>query len=237
MLEVDRVETFYGMSQALFGLSLTVGSGETVALVGRNGAGKTTTMRTILGLNPPRTGRVVWRGKDVTGARVHHLARRGMGWVPEDRRIFADLTVDENLDVARAHGTGRADTSGEEWTPSRVFSLFPDLESLRARRGGVLSGGQQQMLSIARTLLLSPRLLLLDEPSEGLAPKVVEHLAIQLRELKQAGVAMLMAEQNLGLVLGLSDRVHVLEKGAVSYSGTPDQVRADRTLVERFLTV
>ena len=236
MLEVDRVDAFYGASQALFAVSLAIGAGETVALVGRNGAGKTTTMRTILGLNRPRSGRVVWCGSEVTGLPVHELARLGVGWVPEDRRIFADLTVAENLDLGRRTGSGSG-PPGEGWTIERVFSLFPGLEPLRHRRGGVLSGGEQQMLSIGRSLLLNPRLLLLDEPSEGLAPKVVEELALQLRQLKAAGMALLMAEQNLALVLGLSDRVHVLEKGAVSYSGTPDQVRGDRTLVERFLTV
>ena len=232
MLEVDQVNTFYGTSQALFGLSLTVGRGETVALVGRNGAGKTTTLRTILGLNPPATGRVLWEGVDVTVAPVHQRARAGIAWVPEDRRIFPELTVEENLEIASLHGSGRG-----EWTRQRVFSLFPELKMLGARPGGVLSGGQQQMLSIGRSLLLNPLLLLLDEPSEGLAPKVVADLAGQLAELVHSGVAVLMAEQNLQLVLQLSDRVLVLEKGSIQYSGTPNQVRSDRAAVERFLTL
>ena len=232
MLEVDHVDAFYGPSQALFGLSLAVGEGQTVALVGRNGAGKSTTLRAILGLARVRSGRVVWNGTEITAAPVHHRARAGIAWVPEDRRIFGHQTVAENLAIAARPGV-----AGGPWTAARVYTLFPDLCALRDRRGALLSGGQQQMLSIGRSLLLNPRLLLLDEPSEGLAPAVVAGLAAQLRLLKEQGVAMLLAEQNPRLVLEHSDYLHVLEKGSIRYSGTPAEARAAGGAVERFLTL
>lgn len=232
MLEVENIHTFYGLSQVLFGVSFAVNPGEVVALIGRNGVGKTTTLRSIAGLNPPRAGRVVWQGRDIAGLATHRIARSGIGWVPEDRRVFPDLTVGENLDIAR-----RRTPEGTGWSAARVYELFPDLEEMAERRGGVLSGGQQQMLSIARSLMLNPQLLLLDEPSEGLAPQVVETLALQIRRLKQSGMAMVVAEQNVDLVLSLSDRVHILEKGQVRYSGTPGELRENQAVLEQHLTL
>ncbi len=210
-LVVEEIYTFYGLSQVLFGVSLEVAPGECVCLLGRNGVGKTTTMRSIMGLTPARRGRVVWRGRDITSKAPYQIARAGIGFVPEDRRIFADLTVWENLDVA-----GRR-RGGAGWTVDRVFDLFPKLSELVDRQGGFLSGGEQQMLTIARTLMGNPELLLLDEPSEGLAPLVVEHLKEQIGRLKSQGLTILLAEQNVGFCLDLADRVYVLEKGQIRY--------------------
>ncbi len=232
MLEVEDIHASYGLSQVLFGVSFFVDPGEVVALIGRNGVGKTTTLRCIAGLNPPRAGRIVWQGRDIAGLPAHRIARLGIGWVPEDRRVFPDLTVWENLDIARRSGA-----KGEGWSEAQVYELFPELKEIAARRGGVLSGGQQQMLSIARSLMLNPKLLLLDEPSEGLAPQVVETLAEQIRQLKQSGMAMVMAEQSLDLVLSLSDRVHILEKGQVRYSETAGDLRENEAVLEHYLTL
>ena len=175
ILGVEEIYTSYGLSQVLFGVSLGVGAGECVCLLGRNGVGKTTTMRSIMGLTPPRKGRVMWKGSDVSGKQPYQIADLGIGFVPEDRRIFADLTVWENLDVA-----SRSRDGASMWTLERVFDLFPKLRELVDRQGGFLSGGEQQMLTIARTLMGNPELLLLDEPSEGLAPLVVDHLKEQI---------------------------------------------------------
>ena len=232
MLEVLDIHTSYGLSQVLFGVSLRAGPGEVVALVGRNGVGKTTTLRSIAGLQPPRRGQVRWRGRDLAGLPAHRIARLGIAYVPEERRIFADLTVWENLDIAR-----RPAAAGAVWSERQVYELFPELEEMAERPGGVLSGGQQQMLAIARGLMGNPGLLLLDEPSEGLAPRVVAALAEQVARLKEMGLAILVAEQNLPFVLGLSDRVHILEKGEIRYSGTPEQLRGDGDVLQRYLAV
>ncbi|HEX7786420.1 MAG TPA: ABC transporter ATP-binding protein, partial [Methylomirabilota bacterium] len=186
ILAVESIYTYYGLSQVLFGVSLQVARGECVCLLGRNGVGKTTTMRSIMGLTPPRRGRVVWKGHDIAGRAPYQIARAGIGFIPEDRRIFADLTVWENLDVA-----SRGARNGG-WTVERVFGLFPKLRELQGRQGGFLSGGEQQMLTIARTLMGNPELLLLDEPSEGLAPLVVEHLKEQIGRLKKDGLTILL---------------------------------------------
>ena len=232
MLEVLDIHTSYGLSQVLFGVSLQASPGEVVALVGRNGVGKTTTLRSIAGLQPPRRGQVRWRGRDLAGLPAHRIARLGIAYVPEERRIFADLTVWENLDIAR-----RPAAAGAAWSERQVYELFPELEEMAERPGGVLSGGQQQMLAIARGLMGNPGLLLLDEPSEGLAPRVVAALAEQVARLKEMGLAILVAEQNLPFVLGLSDRVHILEKGEIRYSGTPEQLRGDGDVLQRYLAV
>ena len=224
ILEVEDLYTAYGLSQVLFGVSLRVAAGECVCLLGRNGVGKTTTMRSIMGLTPPRRGRVGWKGHDVTGWSPHRVARAGIGFVPEDRRIFADLTVWENLDVASRGGTGPG------WTIERVYELFPKLRELANRQGGFLSGGEQQMLTIARTLMGNPELLLLDEPSEGLAPLVVDHLGEQIAQLKRAGLTILLAEQNVEFSLALADRVYVLEKGSIRFEGPADRLRNDESL-------
>jgi branched-chain amino acid transport system ATP-binding protein len=202
-----------------------------VCLLGRNGVGKTTTMRSIIGLTPPGRGRVTWKGRDVTGRPPYQIARAGIGFIPEDRRIFADLTVWENLDVA---ARGRRDGG---WTVERVFDLFPKLRELVDRQGGHLSGGEQQMLTIARTLMGNPELLLLDEPSEGLAPLVVQHLKRQIARLKQDGLTILLAEQNVDFSLDLADRVYVLQKGHIRFHGTAREFRADDAIRHQYLAL
>lgn len=231
LLEVDEIHTAYGQSRILFGVSLEVAEGEVVALMGRNGVGKSTTLRSIIGLAPPCRGRIVWKGVEITGTPPHRISRMGIAWVPEDRRIFPELTVAENLDVAtaRPHPT--------PWTVERVVDLFPDLAALMNRPGGHLSGGQQQMLTIARSLMVNPDLLLLDEPSEGLAPLVVRALFDRIAALRAERLSIVLAEQNLDFVLGLADRVYILEKGRVRFCGTAAEVRADAALQRRYLTV
>ncbi len=231
LLRVRDLYTAYGLSQVLFGVSLEVARGECVSLLGRNGVGKTTTMRSIMGLTPPTRGRVEWKGQDIAGRAPHDVAKRGLGFVPEDRRIFADLTVWENLDVAT-----RGKRNGG-FTLERVYELFPKLAELRDRQGGYLSGGEQQMLTIGRTLMGNPELLLLDEPSEGLAPLVVEHLNEQIGRLKREGLTILLAEQNVEFSLSLADRVYVLEKGAVRYEGTTQAFRADESIRHQYLAL
>ena len=231
VLVVEDIYTFYGLSQVLFGVSLEVGRGECVCLLGRNGVGKTTTMRSIIGLTPPRRGRVVWKGRDVAGRAPYQVARAGIGFIPEDRRIFADLTVLENLDVASRGGQNAG------WTVERVFDLFPKLRELVDRQGGFLSGGEQQMLTIARTLMGNPELLLLDEPSEGLAPLVVDHLKEQIARLKQDGLTILLAEQNVGFSLDLADRVYILEKGHIRFEGSAREVRDNDAIRQQYLAL
>ena len=231
LLQVEDLHTAYGLSQVLFGLTFAVARGECVALLGRNGVGKTTTMRSVMGLTPPSRGRILWRGSDVRGKAPHEIARRGIGFVPEDRRIFGELTVWENLDVA-ARGGGAGG-----WTVERVYELFPKLRDIRDRQGGFLSGGEQQMLTIARTLMGNPELLLLDEPSEGLAPLVVEHLKAQIARLKAEGLTILLAEQNVEFSLDLADRVYILEKGVIRYTGTARQLRDDETIRHQYLAL
>jgi branched-chain amino acid transport system ATP-binding protein len=232
LLEVDGIHTAYGSSRVLFGISLDIKPGECVCLLGRNGVGKTTTMRSIMGLTPPSQGHVRFKGKDVTGSPPYRLARRGIGYVPEDRRIFAELTVWENLEVA-----ARSANRSGAWTVETVSGLFPKLGELRDRMGGVLSGGEQQMLTIARTLMGNPELLLLDEPSEGLAPVIVENLLEQVKRLKREGLTILLAEQGVDFSLALADRVYVLEKGAVRYSGLAAQLREDAALRNKLLAL
>jgi branched-chain amino acid transport system ATP-binding protein len=232
LLEVRNIHVAYGMSKVLFGVSIEVETGEVIGLLGRNGVGKTTTIRTIMGLNPPHEGEIRYRGESIAGVEPFRISRIGIGWVPEDRRIFPELTAWENLDAA-----SRADGGAEAWTLERVLSLFPDLKAILHRKGGFLSGGEQQMLTIARTLMTNPTLLLLDEPSEGLAPLIVAKVRDTIARLKQAGLSIVLAEQRLDFVLALSDRVYILEKGQVGWSGTPEQLRADTSIVDRFLTV
>lgn len=232
-LEVKDVHTSYGLSQVLFGITFDVEPGEIVALVGRNGVGKTTTMRSIMGLTRPGHGSIRFEGQEIAGLPAHKISKLGIGFVPEERRIFPDLTVWENLDIARRPAAeGRA-----AWDEERVFALFPDLKEIPNRPGGVLSGGQQQMLTIARSLMGNPRLLLLDEPSEGLAPKVVENVRDQVKLLKESGLTIILAEQNLAFILYLSDRCHILEKGEVKWSGTAQNLKDDKSIIERYLTV
>ena len=232
-LAVEAIHTAYGLSQVLFGVSLEVHAGECIALIGRNGVGKTTTMRSIIGLTPPSSGRVVWKGRDIARLGPHRICRMGIGFVPEDRRIFPELTVWENLDIARRAGPDGKTT----WREDQVFALFPDLAAIRDRRGGVLSGGQQQMLTIARTLMGNPELLLLDEPSEGLAPLIVEQLRQRVGELKATGLSIVLAEQNLQFVMALADRVYILEKGSIRHTGPAAELRDDTALRDRLLAL
>jgi len=231
ILAVEDIHTAYGLSRVLFGVSLRVAPGECVCLLGRNGVGKTTTMRSIMGLTPPSSGRVVWKGRDIRRAAPFRAAALGIGFVPEDRRIFADLTVWENLDVAAR----RARPDG--FTTERVFDLFPALRQLRDRAGGFLSGGEQQMLTIARTLMGNPELLLLDEPSEGLAPLVVDHLQEQIARLRSDGLTILLAEQNVDFSLNLADRVYVLEKGHIRYEGSAREFRENASIRQQYLAL
>jgi len=247
LLDVREVHTAYGLSRVLFGVSLEVAAGECVCLLGRNGVGKSTTMRSIMGLTPPQSGRITWKGTDITGWPPYRVAQAGIGFVPEDRRIFADLTVWENLDVAskRSHTAPRSGHPRREpdaphplqWTIERVFDLFPKLAELAHRNGGYLSGGEQQMLTIARTLMGNPALLLLDEPSEGLAPLVVDHLREQIARLKREGLTILLAEQNTEFSLALADRVYVLEKGSIRFSGLAARLRDDTALRHELLAL
>jgi branched-chain amino acid transport system ATP-binding protein len=232
LLELEEVHTAYGLSRVLFGISLEVKEGECVCLLGRNGVGKTTTMRSVMGLTPPSAGRIRFKSRDITGRPPYRIARAGIGFVPEDRRIFAELSVWENLDVAQ-----RAAARPGRWTTDTVFELFPVLAALRDRQGGFLSGGEQQMLTIARTLMGNPELLLLDEPSEGLAPLVVEALFVKIRELKTQGLTILLAEQGVDFSLALADRVYVLEKGTVRFTGSAAMLKSDAALLDRLLSL
>ena len=232
MLEVENLKAWYGAAQILFEPSFHVGRGEVVALMGRNGAGKSTTFKALMALIPQRGGTVRFMGEDISNLKPFEIARRGLGFVPEDRRIFADLTVWENLDVATRRRGG-----GSAWTLERVFDLFPKLRELVDRQGGFLSGGEQQMLTIARTLMGNPELLLLDEPSEGLAPLVVDHLKEQIARLKKEGLTILLAEQNVDFCLDLADRVYVLEKGHIRYQGTAGAFREDESIRAQYLAL
>ena len=232
LLAVHDIHAAYGSSRVLFGISLDVAAGECVCLLGRNGVGKTTTMRAIMGLTPPSAGRIVWKGADIAGWPPHRVARAGIGFVPEDRRIFAELTVRENLDVS-AQAAGRAG----RWNADAVFALFPKLKELGGRQGGYLSGGEQQMLTIGRTLMGNPELLLLDEPSEGLAPLVVESMLEQIGRLKREGLTILLAEQGVDFSLALADRVYVLEKGAVRFAGRAAELRDNPRLRDELLAL
>lgn len=232
LLEVTDLHAAYGRSRVLFGVSLEVRRGDCVCLLGRNGVGKSTTMRAIMGLTPPSSGTVRWQGRNVTGWAPNWAARAGVGFVPEDRRIFSELSVWENLDVAQ-----RAANRPGRWTVEAVYGLFPALRELADRVGGNLSGGEQQMLAIARTLMGNPELLLLDEPSEGLAPLVVEHLLRQVLQLKRDGLTILLAEQGVEFSLALADRVYVLEKGAVRFAGPASQLREDESLRHSLLAL
>jgi branched-chain amino acid transport system ATP-binding protein len=232
LLAVENIHTAYGLSRVLFGVSVEVAAGECVVLLGRNGVGKSTTMRSVMGLTPPTSGRVLWKGQDIAGWPPHKVARAGIGFVPEDRRIFPELTVWENLDVAARAGSRRG-----RWTMETVCELFPVLRELRNRQGGFLSGGEQQMLTIGRTLMGNPELLLLDEPSEGLAPLVVETLRVKIGELRDQGLTILLAEQGVDFSLSLADRVYVLEKGAVRHAGPAAELRENQELREKLMAL
>ena len=233
IIQVDDLDVYYGTSQILFGVALSVRPGETMALLGRNGAGKSTTMKAIMGLAPARRGRVMLRGCSISGLRPHHIARAGLGFVPEDRQIFPDHTVEDNLVIAQKKGPEGQD----EWSVRRVYDVFPLLEPLRHRVAGRLSGGEQQMLAIARTLMGNPVLLLLDEPSEGLAPIIVQRISELLGQLRGSGATVLIAEQNMHFCLGLASHATVIDKGQIVYSATIEELKANDNIRQRYLAL
>ncbi|OGK96723.1 MAG: ABC transporter ATP-binding protein [Candidatus Rokubacteria bacterium RIFCSPLOWO2_02_FULL_73_56] len=230
MLAVETVHTYYGESHVLHGVSLAVRAGEAVALLGRNGVGKTTLIRSIIGFTPPREGAVRLDGAPIHRLAAFRIAKRGIGLVPQGRRIFGPLSVVENLLLGARPGAGA-------WTPERVYELFPRLYERRLQGGGTLSGGEQQMLAVARALMTNPRLLLLDEPSEGLAPLIVREMGRVLVRLKREGLSILLVEQNVPLALRVADRVYVMSKGQIVYEGTPAGLDADEDVKRRFLGV
>ncbi len=233
VLQARGLRASYGHAQILFGVDLTLRRGEVAALMGRNGAGKTTTLKALMGLIPVTDGTVLFEGRDVTGLDPYRVARMGLGYVPEERRIFTDLTVDENLEVGRKGGTpGR-----EPWTTDRLFAIFPNLAEMRGRRASAMSGGEQQMLTIARTLMGNPHAVLLDEPSEGLAPVIVEQMAEAVLSMKREGIAVLLSEQNLYFASAVSDRAYVIEKGLIRFEGTVAELDANDEIRETYLTV
>jgi branched-chain amino acid transport system ATP-binding protein len=228
MLSVRKLNAYYGRAHVLNDVALEVGKGEVVVLLGRNGAGKSTTLKSIVGWVRPRSGEIAFRGLRIDRWPTYRIAQAGIGYVPEDRRIFTDLSVMENLDVGRR---------SQGWTPRRVFDLFPNLEQVKDRFAGRISGGEQQMLAIARTLMGNPSCLLLDEPSEGLAPVIVEQMAAAIHELKSSGVSLLLSEQNLPFAAAVADRAYVIEKGRISYSGTMTSLASDEGARSRYLAV
>lgn len=232
-LAVSKLQACYGPAQILFDVSFAVGDGEVVALLGRNGAGKSTTLRSIIGLVADRSGGIEFQGEDISKLPTHEIARRGLGWVPEDRRIFTELTVIENLEVGRQSPRAGAPT----WTPDKLFALFPNLAEMRRRLGDRMSGGEQQMLTIARTLMGNPALVLLDEPSEGLAPKIVEQMAAAILAMKREGLALVISEQNLRFARLISDRAVIIEKGRVRYAGTMAELEANPEIRDAYLAV
>ena len=238
MLAVDSLSAWYGAARILYDLSLEVNRGEVVALMGRNGAGKSTTIKTIMGLIARREGIVRFNGEDISARKPFEIARRGLGFTPEDRRIFVDLTVMENLDVGRQ--PVRHFTDGKpapSWTPGQLFRLFPNLAEMPDRLGGRMSGGEQQMLTVARTLMGNPLLVLLDEPSEGVAPLIVEQMANTILELKKQGLSILLSEQNIHFARLVSDRVYVLEKGQIHWRGSVAELDASPEVQRTYLTV
>ena len=233
-LDLKDVSTHYGTSHILFDVSLKLNEGEVVCLLGRNGAGKTTTIRTIMGLVQASSGNITFNGTVLNGLAPHDIARLGIGYVPDDRLIFPDLTVRENLEIAAKQGL---DVNVRQWTVERIYELFPILVPLDGNLGGYLSGGEQQMLTIGRTLMGNPSLVLLDEPVEGVAPLVVEELGRQFRLLKTMGLTILFAEQNLQFATDISDRAYIIEKGRIRYHGTIEELEGNREVQEKYLMI
>lgn len=229
MLNVKKIHTYYGLSHILFDVSLSVSQGEVVGLLGRNGAGKSTTMRSIMGLTPPKEGEIIFKGKNITSGKPFLLVRSGMGYVPDDRRVFADLSVDDNLEIAYKRTS--------DWTKERVYTIFPPLSEIRSRRAGHLSGGEQQMLTIGRALMSSPDLLLLDEPTEGLAPLIVRDLEEQIIKLKGTGISILLSEQNVRSALKMIDRAYVIDEGMIRFEGTVAELEANEEVKRKYLMV
>ena len=232
MLDVAGVNAYYGWAHILFDLSLTVGRGEVVVLLGRNGAGKSTTLKSIVGLVRPASGAVAFQGVPIAGL-PHQIVHAGLGYVPEERRIFTDLTVAENLEVGRQPPREGAPV----WAPESLFAMFPNLAGMQGRSAGQMSGGEQQMLTIARTLMGNPSLILLDEPSEGLAPVIVDQMAATIRELKARGLSVLLSEQNLRFARMVSDRAYIVEKGRIRWQGTMADLDGDEDARQQYLSV
>ncbi len=238
VLSVESLNAWYGAAHILFDVSLTVGRGEVVALMGRNGAGKSTTLKAIMGLIERRSGAVGFGGRDISRLEPYRIARLGLGYVPEDRRIFTDLTVTENLDVGRQPPRAWADGSPAPlWSLERLFALFPNLGAMPDRPGGQMSGGEQQMLTVARTLMGNPLLVLLDEPSEGVAPVIVEQMANTIVALKREGLSILLSEQNIHFAEAVCDRAYVLEKGHIRWQGEMQALLADTETQRALLTI
>ena len=235
VLEVKKINTFYGLSHILFDVSLEIDQRETLCLLGRNGVGKTTTLKSIMGLTPPRSGSIKFHGEEIKGKQPFEICYLGIGLVPEDRIIFPDLTVRENLEIAIKKGQKRENIGG--WTIAKIHRLFPILQERDKQWGGTLSGGEQQMLTIARTLMGNPRLLLLDEPSEGLAPLVVRTIGEQILALKKEGMTILLSEQNSTFALKVSDRGYILEKGQVSWHGEVSELKEKPEIMNTYLGI
>jgi branched-chain amino acid transport system ATP-binding protein len=233
MLTVEGLHAYYGRAHILADVAFEVASGEVVVLLGRNGAGKSTTMKAIMGLVPPASGRIAFRGTEIAGKQPFEIARLGLGYVPEDRRVFTELTVEENLEV----GKRPANPDAPEWTPEKLFALFPNLARMRDRPGSQMSGGEQQMLTIARTLMGNPSLVLLDEPSEGLAPVIVEQMAKTILDLKQQGLTVLLSEQNLHFARTVADRALIIEKGRIRFAGTMAELMANEGVRAQYLSL
>lgn len=238
LLEAKGLCAWYGAAQILYDVGLEVRRGEVVALMGRNGAGKSTTLKSLIGMLDRRRGSVVFMGADISKSETHQITRSGLGFVPEDRRIFTDLTVTENLEVGRQPPRLWPDRSAAPvWTPERLFKLFPNLGEMPDRLGGRMSGGEQQMLTVARSLMGNPYLVLLDEPSEGVAPVIVEQMAQMILELKSQGVSILLSEQNMHFAELVSDRAYVLEKGQIRYEGAMAELSANEEVRRTYLSV
>jgi branched-chain amino acid transport system ATP-binding protein len=232
MLKVEAIHTFYGLSHILFGVSLDVSAGEIVCLLGRNGAGKSTIIKSVMGLVPPREGKVVYKGTDIIGKKPYLIARMGIGYVPDDRRVFADLTVGENLEISER----RTDVPNA-WNMERVYEFFPPLKHIDSRKAGFLSGGEQQMLTIARSLMTNPDFLLLDEPTEGLAPLIVNMLEEQVMALNAIGLTVLLAEQNQKSALRVSNRGYIIDNGVIRYRGSIEELRENEEIRRKYLLV
>jgi branched-chain amino acid transport system ATP-binding protein len=225
MLQVEKIHTYYGLSHILFNVSLEIKKGKVVCLLGRNGAGKTTTLKSIMGLNPPKQGMITYKGQRINGVEPFKLVRQGFGYVPDDRRIFADLTVGENLDIAV-----RKERLQGLWNKESVYEFFPALREMDNRKGGLLSGGEQKMLAIARALMGNPELILLDEPTEGLAPMLVDQIQERIARLKATGLTVLLAEQNVRFTLGLSDYGYIIDNGRICYEGVVEDLLKDEAV-------
>ncbi len=232
MLEVENIHTYYGLSHILFDVSLSVPAGQIVCLLGRNGAGKSTTMRSIMGLTPPRRGTIKFKGEPIAGKKPYQLARQGIGYVPDDRRVFADLTVGDNLEISERKTGGDV-----TWTKGSVYDFFPALRHIDSRKAGFLSGGEQQMLTVARALMTNPDFLLLDEPTEGLAPMIIEVLEERIGKLRDKGLTVLLTEQNQKVALGLSDQGYIIDNGVIRYHGSIEDLRGNEEVRKKYLLV